>query len=119
MKGKIFADTNNIIHWMPENPTGDLEGVTLAMDILEQLVNDHKPAMILVDLSKGQRPDAASRQMIISTIKRNAPSIKKNALCGHSPLMKAVAFFVINTSGYKNMRFFPSRHEASAWLMEE
>lgn len=119
MKGKIFVEKNKIINWMPENPTGDTEGIRLAMDVLDNLVSENPPAHILVDLSKAHRPDANARALIIDTIRRNSKSIKKIALCGHSPLMKAVSYFVINTSGYNNMQFFSSRHEAAEWLLRE
>ncbi|MBI4091097.1 MAG: STAS/SEC14 domain-containing protein [Candidatus Komeilibacteria bacterium] len=118
MKGKVFVDSAQIVNWIPEDPTGDIEGTKLAMEVMEGIVEEQGPSLILVDLTKGQRPNALQRQIIINTIRSNMHSIKKIAIFGESALMKAVAFFVINTSGYSNMRFFSSRSQAIQWLQQ-
>ena len=118
MKGKVFVDSAQIVNWIPEDPTGDIEGTKLAMDVLESIIEEAGPSLILVDLTKGLRPNALQRQIIINAIRRNFNNIQKVAIFGESALMKAVAFFVINASGYSNMKFFPSRSQAIQWLQQ-
>ncbi|OGY88728.1 MAG: hypothetical protein A2677_00150 [Candidatus Komeilibacteria bacterium RIFCSPHIGHO2_01_FULL_52_14] len=119
MKGTVFVDSNKIINWAPENPTGDVEGTKLAMEVMEGLVNEQGPSSILVDLSKSKRPNALQRQIIINTIRANIHNLKKIAFFGETPLMKAVTYFVINTVGFANIQFFSSRSEALQWLTKQ
>lgn len=118
MKDKVFVDNEGILNWIPENVTGDVEGTSLSINVLTDLLEEHAPAMILVDLSKAERPNALQRQIIINAVQSNKHNIKRVALFGETPLMKAVAFFIINASGYDCMRFFSSRNKATMWLKE-
>lgn len=119
MNSKVFVDSNKIINWIPEDPTGDIEGTKLAMEVMESLTEEEGPSNILVDLSKAHRPNALQRQIIINTIQSNAHNIKNVAFFGENALMRAVAYFVINTAGYNNIRFFANRNEAIQWLTKE
>ena len=119
MKGKIFIDSSKIINWIPEDPTGDVEGTKLAMDVMESLIEEQGPSSILVDLSKAPRPNGLQRQIMINSIQSNFHNIRKIAIFGENALMKAVAYFVVNTSGYGNLKFFSNRSEATQWLLTE
>jgi len=119
MKGKIFVDSSKIINWIPEDPTGDIEGTKLAMDVMEGLLEEQGLSSILVDLTKSRRPNPLQRQIIINALQSNSHNIKKIALFGQTALMKAVAHFVINASGYERMKFFASRSQALQWLTHE
>jgi hypothetical protein len=118
-KDKVFLDRNNIINWIPENPTGDIEGTILSFDVMRELLNECGPTSVLVDLSKAIRPDASQRKIMIERIKDDLGNIKKGAIFGNTPLMKAVAYFVINATGIKNIKFFDSRNQAMTWLRQE
>lgn len=119
MKGKVFIDRHNIINWVPEDPTGDVEGTKLACDVMQNLLEEHGPMNILVDLTKAPLPDLQQRTVVIDAIKKNFQWIKRIAIFGESPIMKVVASFIIMTAGYGNVRFFSSRNQARAWLEEE
>lgn len=119
MKGTIFLEKSNTINWLAENVTGDVEGTQLAMNVIQTLITEHAPVNILVDLSKAQRPTSEQRKIIIGTIQANKDRIKKIAFFGDSPLMKAVSFFIINTSGFSPIKFFSTRHQALTWLKTE
>ncbi len=116
---KVFIDSHNFINWIVENPTGDIEGTRLAIEVMIQLLEESDPMSILVDLSKGHRPNAEQRNIVIQAIKDNFDKIKKIAIFGESPLMKAVAYFILNATGYNHIRFFSIRHLAEAWLHEK
>jgi hypothetical protein len=118
MKDRVFIDSDNILNWIAENPTGDVEGTTLSVDVLSNLLDEHGPISILVDLTKADRPNTLQRQIILNGIQSNRHTIKKIAIFGESPLMKAVAYFIINASGYEQMKFFTSRNKATSWLKE-
>ena len=118
MRGKIFADSNKIINWIPENPTGDVSGTKIAMDLISNLLEEQEKSSILVDLTKSFRPNTAQRQIIINALKNNFHNISKIAIFGENALMKAVAAFIINASGYTNMHFFVNRNQATQWLLE-
>lgn len=115
-KDKIFVDRNNVLNWIPENPTGDTEGTILSFDVMENLLDQHGPMSIIVDLSKSLRPDSSQRHIIIGRLKEHMHQINKIALFGESPLMKAVAHFIINASGFTNIKFFQNRQQARQWL---
>jgi len=117
-KDKVFLDKNNIISWIPENQSGDTEGTKTAFDVLESLITDHNATSILVDLSKAEKPSSEQRKIMVQRIKDNYDMIKKVALFGDTPLMKVVAYFIINASELKNIRFFSSRSQALTWLKD-
>ena len=119
MKGKVFADSAGIINWIPEDPTGDVEGTKLAVNVIEGLLDEQGPSTILVDLSKAPRPNALQRQIVINGLQSNFHNITKIAFFGHNALMKAVAYFVINNAGFQNIRFFANRNQATQWLLEK
>jgi hypothetical protein len=118
MKDKVFVDSDSIVNWIPENVTGDVEGTSVAVNVLSELIEEHAPSSILVDLTKAQRPNTLQRQVIINALQSNKHNIHKVALFGESPLMKAVAYFIINASNYGTIRFFSSRNKATIWLKE-
>jgi hypothetical protein len=118
MKDRVFIDSDTILNWIPGNPTGDIEGTSLSVNVLSDLLEEHSPTCVLVDLTRAQRPNTLQRQIIINGLQSNRHNIKKIALFGESPLMKAVSYFIINTSGYENMKFFSSRNKAVLWLKE-
>ena len=108
------------MNWIAEDPTDDVEGIKLSMDIMVGLLEEHQgPINLIVDLSKGQRPNKVQRQIIINTLQSNHHNIKKVAIFGASPLMKAVSYFVINTAGFERIKFFDSRQQAIQWLHSE
>lgn len=119
MKDKVFVDSDSILNWIPENNTGDVEGTSVSVNLLSELLEEHAPASVLVDLSKAQRPNTLQRQIIINALQSNKHNLRRVALFGESPLMKAVAYFIINTSGYDNIKFFSSRNKATLWLKEK
>ncbi len=118
MKDRVFVDNDGILNWIPGNTTGDVEGTSLSVNVLTGLLEEHGPIAVLVDLTRAQRPNSLQRQIIINALQSNRHNIKKIALFGESPLMKAVSFFIINTSGYDAMKFFSTRNKATIWLRE-
>ncbi len=118
MKDRVFVDSDNILNWIPGNQTGDVEGTSMSVNVLSELLEERSPSCVLVDLSRAQRPNTLQRQIIINGLQSNRHNIQKIALFGESPLMKAVSYFIINTSGYENMKFFSSRNKAVTWLKE-
>lgn len=118
MKDKVFIDDRNILNWIPENDPGDAEGTKIAIDLMKELLDENAPMPIIVDLSKAKRPDKNQRQIIISGLQNNFHAISKVALFGDTPLLKTIAYFIIKTSGFENMRFFDSRNKAMSWLVE-
>lgn len=117
-KDKVFVDSKNILNWIPENPYGDASGTKATIDLMKQLLDEHGPMPILVDLSKADKPDKDQRQIIISSIQNNFHNISRIALFGETPILKVISFFIINTANYKNMKFFSSRSIAEKWLLD-
>ena len=118
MNDKVFVDSKGILNWIPETPYGQTEGTKGAIDMIKQLLDEHGPMRILIDLSKSERPDKHQRQIIINALRNNFHNVSKIALFGVAPVMKAVAFFIINSAGYSNLKFFSSRSQAESWLMD-
>lgn len=116
MSDKVFIDSGEILNWIPENETGDIEGTRRSVQVMEDLLEEHTKMGILVDLSKAQRPNREQREIIINAIRSHTSNINKVALFGETPLIKTVAFFIINASRFENMKFFSNRSEALAWL---
>ncbi len=118
MTDKIFMSNGTIVNWIPESMTGDEESIQKSMEVMNDLIEEHGPVTVLVDLSKAHRPNSKQREIIISALQADSHKILKIALFGETPLMKAVAYYVINTSGFSNMRFFANRSKAEQWLKE-
>lgn len=118
MSEKVFLDNHRILNWTPENPTGDIAGTRLSLDVMQSLLDEHGPLSILVDLSKAPLPSPEQRAMEINSLQINAHRIKKIALFGHTPLLKVVAYYIIHATNFDAMKFFNSRTEAVAWLRE-
>lgn len=118
MKSKIFVDHNSIINWIPEDETGAMEKTTLGVEVLEQLVMEHQPAKILVDLTKAQRPNHDQRQIIIRALRDNLDHICCIAFFGQSAVLKAITYFIINATNFGHIKFFDNRTEAVQWLQD-
>jgi hypothetical protein len=118
MHDKIFIDDINILNWVPDTEAGDVESVRGSMSLLSELIDEHTPTLLLVDLTRSHRPNAEQRKIIVQTLKANAHRILKMAFFGDTPLMKAVSYFIINASGFTNVKFFSSRTKAISWLKE-
>ena len=115
---KVFIDRYRILNWIPENPSGNVEGTQRSVDLMVNLLDEHGEMNILVDLSKADRPTAEQRKVIVNALRSYLKKIKKVAIFGQTPLMKAVSYFIIHAAGYSNTRFFDSRNKAEAWLRE-
>ena len=113
---KVFKDHQSIINWIPENETGDIEGTKQSIEVIVSLLDENDTNGILVDLSKAERPDSHQRQIIVNAVKSNISKIKRIAIFGETPLLKTIAYFIINATGYSNMKFFDTRNHALAWL---
>ncbi|MBI3510634.1 MAG: STAS/SEC14 domain-containing protein [Bacteroidetes bacterium] len=119
MVNEVFIDHENLIRNIYRG-NQDAETVTKMQDdtllLIDQLAKKNIPVLILTDLQKIGKTNAASRSAANKALKLMV--FDKVAIYGANTFLKYVANFIIMASGRSDkVKYFDTEQEAKNWLM--
>jgi hypothetical protein len=89
------------------------------MDEIQVHLIANAPVLYLVDLSAIGDLALSERWDLAGRMKQNRQYIARSALYGLSSQLEFAFRVIIRVSGRKDLRVFPGRAEAEAWLLED
>ena len=119
MKNEVFLNNSGLIEQIY---VGDQTGQTVTQladktkEIIQLLLTNKKPVIILVDLSKLGKSTSDSRKAALEALKNI--HYDKVALFGLNSYTKYISSFIIAASGNSSkVKLFDTKQEAKKWLL--
>ena len=120
MNNKVFLDNSGLIEQIyVGNQTGQTitQVANKTKEIIQLLLTNEEPIIVLVDLSKLGKSTSDSRKAALEALKNT--TYDKVALFGLSPYTKYLSSFIIAASGNgSRVKLFDTKQKAKKWLTD-